>query len=136
MDGEKLFTLEIVTPARIEFRGEVKHVKAPGVAGYFGVLANHTPFLTAIKIGAITVQAKEKTIYFATSGGFAEVLNNKMTLLVQSAEQATNIDVHRAEEAKKRAEKRLVEKNPDIDLERAKAALLRALNRISIASMN
>ena len=136
MDGEKLFTLEIVTPTRIEFRGQVKHVRAPGVAGYFGILANHTPFLTTVKIGALTVQAKAETFYFATSGGFAEVLNNKMTLLVQSAEQATDIDVRRAEGAKKRAEKRLAEKNPDTDLERAKAALLRALNRISIASRN
>jgi F-type H+-transporting ATPase subunit epsilon len=135
MAGEKLFTLEIVTPTRVEFRGEVKHVKAPGAAGYFGILVNHAPFLAMIGIGETTVQARAETIYFATSDGFAQVLNNKMTLLVHSAEQATDIDGQRAEEAKKRAEKRLAEKSPDTDLDRARAALLRALNRISIASM-
>lgn len=131
---DKTFKLEIVTPHKVVFSDNVTHVRAPGIAGSFGVLANHTPFLTALGVGAIEVEQGKNEIIFATSGGYAEVMHNKMTVLVESAEEASEIDVERAKQARDRALKRLQNKNPDVDLDRAKGALTRALNRLTIAS--
>jgi len=130
---DKTFRLEIVTPLKVVFSDDVTHVRAPGITGYFGVLANHTPFLTALRIGAIEVEQENKKHLFATSGGFAEVMHNKMKILVESAEEATEIDIERAMQAKERALKRLQEKHPDIDIDRAQSALARAMNRLKIA---
>ena len=130
------FKLEIVTPHRVVYSNNVSHVKAPGVAGYFGVLAKHTPFLTALKIGVTEVEVDKKKLKFSTGKGFAEVINEKMTILTESAEEATEIDVERAERSRTRAMKRLEQKDPDTDLDRAKVSLTRALNRLKIASRN
>lgn len=132
---DKTFTLEIITPQRVVFKGEVKHVKAPGVGGSFGVLYNHTPFLTALKIGVIEVETESGKLWFATCHGFAEVMANKMSVLVESAEAAGEIDVDRAQKARDRAWKRLHEDlTKDIDVPRAQAALARALNRLAVSS--
>jgi F-type H+-transporting ATPase subunit epsilon len=132
----KPFKFEIVTPLKITFSGEIWSAKAPGISGYFGVLHNHAPFLTALQIGAIRVITEKGEKVFATSGGFAEVINNKMTILAESAEEAAQIDVERAKQARDRALKRLLEKNRDTDFDRAHLALLRALNRLSVAGQN
>jgi F-type H+-transporting ATPase subunit epsilon len=132
---DKTFTLEIITPQRIVFKGEVKHVKAPGAGGSFGVLYNHTPFLTALKIGVIEIETESGKVWFATCSGFAEVMANKMSILVENAEAASEIDVERAQKARERAWKRLHEDlSKDIDVPRAQAALARALNRLVVAS--
>ena len=133
--AEKL-KLEVVTPKGAIVSKEVDIVTAPGYGGEFGVLANHAPFLSTIKIGVLTykIGAQEETLM--VSGGFCEVSNNKLTFLVESAEQGTDIDVDRAMRAKERAEKRLAEaqaQKEKLDRTRAEAALQRALSRLKVA---
>ncbi len=131
----KTYHLEIVTPIRIVFSDNIIHVKAPGIAGYFGVLYNHAPFLTALKVGIISVTTEKGMIYFSTSGGFAEVAENEMKILVETCERAEEIDIERAKNARDRALSRLQQKTIDIDIPRAQAALARALNRIHTAEL-
>jgi F-type H+-transporting ATPase subunit epsilon len=132
--ADKSFKLEIVTPRRVVFSGEVISFSAPGVEGNFQVLYSHAPMLSAIEIGEVKIQDFQgKELHYATSGGFVEVRDNQVILLAESAERSDEIDTTRAESSKERASKRLTEKKPDTDLERAKASLTRALNRIRIA---
>ncbi len=133
--AEKSFKFEIITPEKVIYSADVEHVKAPGKNGYFGVKVNHIPFLTILKTGKITAEIGKEKIFFATSGGFAEVTENKMTILAETAEDATRIDVDRAKQARDRALKRLKEKSVDINIPRAEAALLRALNRLEITAI-
>jgi F-type H+-transporting ATPase subunit epsilon len=133
--AEKL-KLEVVTPKGAVVSKEVDIVTAPGYGGEFGVLANHAPFLSTIKVGVLTYKtgAQEETLM--VSGGFCEVSNNKLTFLVESAERGTDIDVDRAMRAKERAEKRLAEaqaQKEKFDRARAEAALQRALSRLKVA---
>ncbi len=128
--------LEIVTPDRLVVSEEVDLVTAPGVAGEFGVLANHAPMVAAIKIGELRYRVGDRVEYLAVSGGFCEVSNNKITFLCEAAERAEEIDVERALRAKERAERRIQEalaKAEKIDLARAQAALQRALVRLRVA---
>lgn len=136
----KTFLLEIVTPFRKVFSDEVNAIMAPGEEGYFGVLPRHTPFLTSLRVGAIKVEMNSRgeeeapqVLYFATSGGFAEVLPNSVRVFAETAEEATEIDVHRAEAARDRALKRIHEGRKQWDIERAEAALVRAINRTEVA---
>ncbi|MBN2357574.1 F0F1 ATP synthase subunit epsilon [candidate division KSB1 bacterium] len=131
----KTYKLEIVTPLKIVFSGMVIHVKAPGIAGYFGILYQHAPFLTALKIGIIEVKTEKEVKYFATSGGFAEVVENEMKILAETCECAEDIDEERAKNARDRALKRLAARSQEIDIPRAQAALGRALNRIQAADL-
>jgi F-type H+-transporting ATPase subunit epsilon len=131
---EKLFRLEIITPQRVVFDGQVRQVRAQGIGGRFGILYNHTPFLTTLQVGSIEVEIESGDRWFAAGNGFAEVMNNKMSILVESAEEASEIDVNRAQLARERAWKRLhEEKTKDIDVPRAQGALARALNRLAVA---
>jgi F-type H+-transporting ATPase subunit epsilon len=137
----KTFLLEIVTPFRKVFSDRVSAIIAPGEEGYFGVLPGHTPFLASLRTGAIKVEItlsgqEQRVLYFATSGGFAEVLPGSVRILAETAEPASEIDVKRAEAAKERASKRLHEGRKHWDIERAQAALARALNRLEIAGRN
>ncbi|MFQ5822713.1 MAG: F0F1 ATP synthase subunit epsilon [bacterium] len=125
---------EILTPFQKVYSSDVSAVRVPGLNGYFGVLPGHTPLLAALKIGEIKVQIDNKTLYFATSGGFVEVLTHSISVLAESAESAATININRAQEAKERATKRLKEGRKTWDVVRAKAALLRAINRIRVAS--
>lgn len=129
----KKYNLEIITPSRVVFHEQVTQVRAPGIAGYFGVLAGHTPFITALGIGEIKVSIDSTDQFFATSGGFIEVTPQGVTILVETTEKASEIEVERAQNAKERAKKRLALKSSEINPDRARAALLRALNRIRIA---
>lgn len=124
--------LEIISPSRQVFSGEIKSITVPGTKGRFQVLRNHAPIISTFEIGMIRVDLKDKPKYFATAGGTIEVLNNKVLVLADSIESTDEIDIDRALKAKERAEKRLSEKRPDIDVERAQAALARALNRIKV----
>lgn len=128
--------LEVVTPTGPVVSDEVDIVTAPGYGGEFGVLANHSPFLSTIKTGTLSFKKDKQTKYLMVSGGFSEVSNNKITFLVESAEFGHDIDVDRAMLAKERAEKRLaqaVQQAEKINRTRAEAALQRAIARLRTA---
>ncbi|MCC7263874.1 MAG: F0F1 ATP synthase subunit epsilon [Candidatus Latescibacteria bacterium] len=126
------FQLEIVTPEKRVFSGVVQRFQGPGSEGSFGVLAHHAPMLTSLQIGKITfLDAAGKERRMATSGGFAEVGRNQVTLLVETAEFAEEIDTARAKAAHDRARELLATKQ-DVDLGLAQRALLRALNRLRV----
>ena len=135
--ADKSFHLEIVTPKRIVFKGEVTSFSAPGVDGGFQVLHSHAPLLASVTIGKVKIIETSGTeSHYAISGGFVEVRENKVILLAETAERTDEIDVERVKAARDRALKRLAEKYPDTDIERAKLALYRALNRLKIAGAN
>ncbi len=124
--------LEVITPERVLISKEVDMVVAPGIEGEFGVLEGHAPFLSWIVPGELRYVVDGKTEYCAVMEGFAEVLDNKVSLLVDAAEKAEEIDVERAKRALERAQARL-EQREGIDIVRAEAALRRALARLKVA---
>jgi len=128
--------LEVVTPSGAKVNEDVDIVNAPGYGGDFGVLANHAPFLSTIKIGTLTYENGKKRESLMITGGFCEVSNNKITFLVESAEFGNDIDVERAMRAKERAEKRLAQaaqQEDNFNRQRAEIALQRALARLKVA---
>jgi F-type H+-transporting ATPase subunit epsilon len=130
--------LEVVTPEKIIVSEDAQIVAAPGLLGEFGVLIGHTPFLTILKTGIIRfTEVGGQEQYVFVSGGFAEALPDKVTVLAESAERRSDIDLERAKAAMERAEKRLAEdrSRKDIDFARARAALERAVVRIRLAEM-
>lgn len=131
MEKDKLL-LEIVTPYGLIFSEHVDEVIASGSEGEFGVLPDHVPFLTTLKIGMLTYKRGNETGYFFVNWGYAEVRPDKVLILADSAEKSEDIDVQRAIEAKRRAEERLkqVEK---FDQVRVTASLERAASRVRIA---
>jgi F-type H+-transporting ATPase subunit epsilon len=127
-------TLEVVTPEKVVVSEEVQIAVAPGSLGEFGVLVGHTTFLTTLKTGTIHYTGADGAQrYIFTSGGFAEALPDKLTVLAESAERRRDIDTERAKAALERAQKRLEKGTDDIDFARAKAALERALHRLKLA---
>jgi len=126
--------LEVVTPEKSIVSEEVQIVMAPGSDGEFGVLIGHTPFLTTLKTGTVHYTAADgKQKFVFVSGGFAEALPDKVTVLAESAERRRDIDTDRAKAAMERAQSRLDrEQDEDIDFLRAKAALERAIHRIGL----
>ncbi len=134
--ADKNFQLDIVTPARTVYSGEVQSFTAPGVMGSFQVLYNHAPLLSSIGIGEIKIiEPNGSELHFATSGGFVEVNSNKTIILAESAERSDEINIERAEKAKIRASERLEAKDKSFDSERSRVALFRSINRLKIASM-
>jgi F-type H+-transporting ATPase subunit epsilon len=132
--ADKSFTLEIITPRKMVFRGEVISFSAPGVMGGFQVLYNHAPLLSNLQIGEVKyVDAQGREVRYAISGGFVEVRDNHVVLLAETAERSDEIDTERAKAAEERARKRIAEKSKDTDVQRAQAALARALNRLKVA---
>jgi F-type H+-transporting ATPase subunit epsilon len=133
--AEKSFQLEVITPDRVVFSdADVVSVVLPGIEGYLGVLANHAPLMTELEIGRVDLRRADGTKDFmAVAGGFVEVFENKVTLLAQSAELKSEIDLERAEKSVQRAEERKSSHDPNIDNDRAVAALKRALNRLHVA---
>ncbi len=128
--------LEVVTPHGAVVNDDVDIVNAPGYGGDFGVLANHAPLLSTIKIGVLSYQKGAERQEMMVSGGFCEVSNNKITFLVESAERGKEIDVERAMKAKERAEQRLtkaLQHDDTINKARAEAALQRAIARLKVA---
>ena len=128
--------LEVVTPTGARVNEDVDIVNAPGHGGDFGVLANHAPFLSTIKIGTLTYENGKDRKSLMISGGFCEVSNNKITFLVESAEYGDEIDVERAMLAKERAEKRLnqaAQHTDDLNRTRAEISLQRAIARLKVA---
>ncbi len=128
----KSLLLEIVTPDKVVISEQVEYVSAPGYEGEFGILPEHILFLSALRIGSLHYQSDGKTHYVFVSGGFAEVSHNKVTILAEAAEVATDIDLARARTAQERAEKRLQAQRDSVDIIRAEAALQRALIRLQV----
>jgi len=128
-------TLEIVTPDRAIVNEQVDEVELPGTEGYFGVLPGHTPLLASLQVGELWYRIGQDKFYLAVAFGFVEVLPDRVTVLAQIAERAQEIDISRAEAAKKRAEER-VARTPqaDMDFERARIALMKSLVRLQVAS--
>jgi F-type H+-transporting ATPase subunit epsilon len=126
-------TLEIATPTRLVVTESVDEIVIPGSQGYFGVLPGHAPFLT-LGIGELMYRAGRDERYLAVSGGFAEVRNDKVIVLADTAERPEEIDRARAERARERAERRLAGRtDEEVDYTRALAALARAMTRIMTA---
>ena len=127
-------TLEIVTPDRALVSQQVDEVELPGADGYFGVLPGHTPLLASLQVGEMWYRIGQQKQYLALAFGFVEVLPERVTVLAQIAERAEDIDIARAESAKQRAEERVARPQPEMDFERARVALLKALTRLQVAS--
>ena len=128
---DKNFHLDIITPNGTFSMEQVEYLRAPSIDGLFGVLANHIPSIIAIGIGEIKIRIDGKDEFYATSGGYADIKKESVSLVLETAENASNIDIKRSEKAIDRASKSL--DNPKQDLDRAKKAIERAKVRISVA---
>jgi len=126
--------LQIVSADRSLVNETVDEVEIPGSDGYFGVLPGHTPLLAVLGAGELWYRQGAAMHYLAIAFGFAEVQPDRVTILAQIAEKAEEIDLVRAEAAKKRAEERLARGAVDMDAERARIALLKSLIRLQVAS--
>ena len=131
---ERRFHLEIRTPQKLIYDGDVSSVKAPGELGSFEILPGHIPFLTVLETGEIRIRETDTPQSLAVSGGVFEVLRTGVTVLSDTAEWAHEIDVERAETALQRAQEHLASGDSGINRERAEAALERAKNRVKVAS--
>ena len=133
--ADNTFMLEVVTPEQIIFRGEVKFLVVPEINGELGILRNHAPLLAALDIGVLRyVDPDGKVNKVALSGGFMEVIYNEARVLAETAEHGEDIDVLRAQAARERAEKRLAQREDNINYARAERALQRAINRLKAAN--
>ena len=130
MAETKTFTLEIITPERQFYIGPAESLILPGVDGEMGVLAGHEPVVTAIEPGELRYQVEGKWETAAVGSGFAEIKPEYVILLVGFAEHPEEIDRRRAEEAKKRAQERLRQKQSIHEYYHSKAALARAMARL------
>ncbi len=126
--------LQIVSADRMLVNEQVDEVEIPGEGGYFGVLPGHTPLLAALHVGELWYRQGREVHYLSVAFGFAEVQPDRVTILAQIAEHADEIDVARAESAKRRAEERIARPAADIDFERARIALMKSLIRLQVAS--
>jgi len=126
--------LQIVSADRSLVNERVDEVQIPGADGYLGILPGHTPLLATLQVGTLWYRQGQEKHYLAIAFGFAEVQPDRVTILAQIAEKADEIDVSRAEAAKKRAEERLSKPTTDMDFERARIAMLKALIRLQVAS--
>jgi F-type H+-transporting ATPase subunit epsilon len=124
--------LEVVTPERLVVNDTAEYIEIPGNTGYIGVLPGHAPLITELAVGEISYRTGTDTKRLAVAWGFAEVLQNKVTILAETAEKAEEIDTARAEAAKKKAEAELAKAGPEGD-EDAQAALQRANARLDVA---
>ena len=126
--------LQIVSADRLLVNEQVDEVQIPGSQGYLGVLPGHTPLLATLQVGELWYRQGQEKHYLSIAFGFVEVQPDRVTILAQIAEPAAEIDAARAEAARKRAEERLARPTPDVDFERARMALLKALVRLQVAS--
>jgi F-type H+-transporting ATPase subunit epsilon len=126
--------LHIVSADRMLVNESVDEVEIPGADGYFGVLPGHTPLLALMQVGQLWYRQGQEIHYLVIAFGFAEVQPDRVTILAQMAERADEIDVARAEAAKRRAEERLARPQVDMDAERARIALLKSLIRLQVAT--
>jgi F-type H+-transporting ATPase subunit epsilon len=127
-------TLEIVTPERMLFTGVVEEVTIPGTEGEFGVLRGHASLLSSVDIGELSFVRDHKKTRYAVHTGYAEVTASKVTVLVETAERADEIDLERARRAKERAEETMTKlSKEDAEFEKMRLALLRAMTRLNVS---
>ncbi|GHV54143.1 ATP synthase epsilon chain [Deltaproteobacteria bacterium] len=128
--------LEIITPDRVVQSCEAAYVSLPGVEGEFGVLPGHVPLVAALKVGCMHYTRDGKNIHASIGGGFAEIADDRVAVLVDSAELASEVNVSRAEAALKRARDRLTAgRGDDVNVIRAEAALQRAISRLQATKL-
>ncbi len=124
--------LDVVTAERVVFSDDVDVVVAPGIEGQLGILPRHAPLMTLLKPGELLVGKSGEEFSLVITGGFLEVRPSRVIVLTDAAERVEEIDLARAEEARRRARERLMERIPEVEAVRAQAALLRALARIEV----
>ncbi len=127
------FSIEIVTPKNVIAEENASYLRCPGIDGSFGVMAGHTDAIIALGVGEVKVEVGNEEKWIATSGGFVDISPEKVLLLLETAEQSFEIDVDRAKAAVKRAKDRM-ESEDKIDITRADAALMRAINRLKVSN--
>ena len=126
--------INIITPtSTLEFL-DVEYLRAPSTEGLFGVLPGHISSIIALDVGEVKIAINNKSVHYATSGGFADISNNKVILVLETAEESGNIDINRAEKSLDKAQSYFDDKSNDID--RALKAIKRAKNRISVSKKN
>ena len=123
--------VNIITPTTTFEYIDVDYLRAPSTEGLFGVLPGHISSIIALDVGEVKITTNNKSLYFATSGGFADINNNKVILVLETAEESSEIDLKRAEQSLKKAQKHLDDKSNDMD--RAFKSIKRAKNRILIS---
>ena len=124
--------LEIITAERVVYSDDVDVVVAPGIEGELGILPHHASLMTSLQPGEIQVRKDGENVFLAVSGGFLEIMANKVTILADTAERSEEIDEARVQEAMKRAEERLAVRAEDMDMERAMVALRRSQTRLKV----
>jgi len=124
--------LDIVTAERVVYSGDVDAVVAPGMQGQLGILPHHAPLMTTLQPGELRARKGGEELCLAITGGFLEVRPDRVIVLADAAERAEEIDISRAEEAKRRAQERLKQRIPEVDHARAEASLRRALARLEV----
>ena len=124
--------LDIVTAERVVFSEDVDVVVAPGIEGELGILPHHAPLMTTLKAGELQVRKGGEESSLAISGGFLEVRPDRVIVLADAAERAEEIDLARAEEAKRRVQEQISRHVPGVDMAQAEAALRRALTRLKV----
>jgi F-type H+-transporting ATPase subunit epsilon len=129
-----MIQLTIVTPERSLVNEQVDELQLPGAEGYLGVLPGHAPLFTELKVGELSYRKGTNWTSLVVAWGFAEVFQDQVRVLAETAERAQEIDLERARRAKERAEERLKQGGSDVDYDRARIALQRALIRIQVAS--
>lgn len=127
------FQLEIVTPEKKVVDTAAEEIQIPGKNGYLGVLPGHAPLITELAVGEVTFRTGAEEQRLAVAWGFAEVLPDKVTILAETAERPSEIDVERARKAKARAEQRLTSGDPSVDVQRSLNALHKAETRLEVA---
>ena len=127
-----MIQLTVVTPERSLVNEQVDELQIPGAEGYLGVLPGHAPLFTELKVGELSYRKGSTWTSLAVAWGFAEVLSDQVRILAETAERAHEIDLERATRAKERAEQRLMQGGDDMDYDRARVALQRALIRIQV----
>ena len=134
-ENEKMFPVKVITPDRVFYSGEAEMIEFSTSSGQIGVYKKHIPLTTVLSPGAVIIHEADGEKVAAVHAGFAEVLPDQVTLLAETAEWAEEIDVARAEAAKKQAEERLQARTEKVDIKRAEFALRRALTRIDVKDM-
>lgn len=125
--------LQIITAEREVFSGEVDTLVAPGIEGQLGILPNHAPLITVLQPGELMVRAAGEESFLALSGGYMEVLGNRVIILADAAEDVDEIDEARAQEAMERAQQRVSNRESEAELQQALASLRRAQVRVTVA---
>ena len=127
------FNLDIVTPIRELKLGQVTYLRCPGMDGAFGIMNNHREGILALTVGEIKISQDGKDEYFATGGGFAEIIGNSVKLLVESIELSNDINTDRAQKSLERAKKRKLDRDSDFNVDRVEVSLMRAMNRLRVS---